>query len=75
MEGHYRLIVKQPNNLLSVVIDREITLEQLKAIEIVLSDDKTAFNVVEDKRIEALMSERYPGVRGWFGWASSRRPG
>jgi hypothetical protein len=55
-----RLIAKQPGNLLSVIFDREITPEQLETIQIVLDDDKMAFNVREDVRITEEMRREYP---------------
>lgn len=59
-----RLIVKEAGTLLPVIIDREITAEQLETIQIVLEDDQMAFSVREDVRIEGLMKlqrDPHPG--------------
>lgn len=59
-----RLIAKQEGSLLSVLLEREITPEQLETIRIVLEDDQMAFNVREDVRIEALLRGRNPHPGG-----------
>jgi len=60
MTNPIRLIAKQPGNLLSVIFDREITPEQLETIQIVLDDDKMAFNVREDVRVTESLRKKYP---------------
>src|ERR1700752_2953473 len=52
MESPYRLTIKQPSNLLSVVIDKEITDLQLEAIQIILVNDRMAENVTESHRLD-----------------------
>lgn len=59
-----RLIVKEPGTLLSVLLDREITPEQLETIRIILDDDRMAFNVREDVRITEQIRRDYPSWGG-----------
>lgn len=59
MARELRLTVKRPSSLLSVVIDREISDVQLQAIQVILENERMAFNVVEDDRIRTLIGEQY----------------
>lgn len=54
-----QLIIKEAGTLLPVILDREITKDQLETIRIVLEDDQVAEMVREDARIEALMQAEF----------------
>lgn len=54
-----QLKVTRPGSVLSLLIDREISEQQLAAIEIVLNDDRMAFNVIEDAKADQKVYELY----------------
>lgn len=54
-----QLIIKEPGTLLPVILDREITKDQLETIRIILEDEQLAEMVREDARIEALMQAEF----------------
>lgn len=58
------LTIKREGSLLSVIRNQELTDTQLQAIEIVLDNDRMAFNVVEDDRITRETYELYPVLKG-----------
>ena len=62
-----RLKATREGSLLNLLIDREISEQQLAAIEIVLSNDTMAHNVVEDARMDKLIAEHYPHMAKVFG--------
>jgi hypothetical protein len=55
-----RLTIRREGSLLSVIRDQELTDTQLQAIEVILDNERMAYNVVEDDRISTLLRSTYP---------------
>ena len=55
-----RLTIKREGSLLSVIRDQELTDTQRMAIEIILDNDRMAYNVVEDDRIARKVGYLFP---------------
>ncbi len=57
-----KLTVRREGSILPRVFTADITEQQLEAIKLVIDDEKLAFNILEDKRIDGLIREHYPNT-------------